>query len=164
MTALAPAMQDPLPQDGTRRRPMRFARFVTLIAIALLVIWTAVPLFMAAMWSLVNPDDPWSPPAVLPPSLSLAQWEYVFTYSDIAKAGATSLALAPIVIDEVTIIGSRCGPFKRALEALAHREVDVSALRDGVLPLESALEGLEKARTEPVLKLLLAVDPRFGRD
>ncbi len=93
MTALAPAAQDAMPQH----RRMRFGRFLTLLAIALLTVWTAVPLFMAVMWSLVNPDDPWSPPAVLPPSLSLAQWEYVFTYSDIAKACATSLLLAPIV-------------------------------------------------------------------
>jgi hypothetical protein len=46
---------------------------------------------------LVNPDDPWSPPAVLPPSFSLAQWEYVFTYSEIVRAMLTSFALAPIV-------------------------------------------------------------------
>ena len=63
----------------------------------LLVVWTGVPLFMAVMWSLVNPDDPWSPPAVLPPSLSLAQWEYVFTFSEIVQAVSTSFILAPIV-------------------------------------------------------------------
>ena len=67
------------------------AEFIALLIIALLVIWTAVPLFMAVMWSLVNPDDPWSPPAVLPPSLSLAQWEYVFTYSEIVRAVAHEL-------------------------------------------------------------------------
>jgi len=80
-----------------RRTRLSFGRFIALLIIALLVIWTAVPLFMAVMWSLVNPDDPWSPPAVLPPSLSLAQWEYVFTYSEIVKAVATSFLLAPIV-------------------------------------------------------------------
>ena len=56
-----------------RRQRLSFGRFIALLIIALLVIWTAVPLFMAVMWSLVNPDDPWSPPAVLPPSLSLAR-------------------------------------------------------------------------------------------
>ena len=84
-----------LPQ--ARRSRLSFGQFLALLIIALLVIWTAVPLFMAVMWSLVNPDDPWSPPAVLPPSLSLAQWEYVFTYSEIAKAVTTSFLLAPIV-------------------------------------------------------------------
>jgi putative spermidine/putrescine transport system permease protein len=91
MTAVAIAMP--------RGRPGRLGlgQFLALIIVALLIIWTAVPLFMAVMWSLVNPDDPWSPPAVLPPSLSLAQWEYVFTYSEIVKAVTTSFLLAPIV-------------------------------------------------------------------
>jgi len=91
MTAEAMAL------DLPRRPRMSFGRFISLLIIALLVIWTAVPLFMAVMWSLVNPDDPWSPPAVLPPSLSLAQWEYVFTYSEIVRAVTTSFILAPVV-------------------------------------------------------------------
>jgi putative spermidine/putrescine transport system permease protein len=82
------------PQDKPR---LGLAYFITLLIVALLFVWTAVPLFMAVMWSLVNPDDPWSPPAVLPPSFSLAQWEYVFTFSEIVKAMLTSFALAPIV-------------------------------------------------------------------
>jgi putative spermidine/putrescine transport system permease protein len=72
-------------------------RLLAVLIIALLTVWTAVPLFMAVMWSLVNPDDPWSPPAVLPPSLSLAQWRYVFEFSEIVRATITSFVLAPIV-------------------------------------------------------------------
>ena len=83
-----------MPAPRRRRRPS-FRQFIALLIIMLLTVWTAVPLFMAVMWSLVNPDDPWSPPAVLPPSLSLAQWEYVFTYSEIVKAVTTSFILAP---------------------------------------------------------------------
>ena len=78
-------------------RRIRFSTFIALLIILLLILWTALPLFMAVMWSLVNPDDPWSPPAVLPPSLSLAQWQYVFQYSEIVKAITTSFILAPIV-------------------------------------------------------------------
>lgn len=73
-------------------------------------------------------------------------------------AGEQTLALAPIVIDEVTIVGSRCGPFARALEALRNREIDVKSLCDGVLPLEEGPAALDRARREPVLKLLLAID------
>src|SRR5688572_26931397 len=91
MTAEAMAL------DLPRRSRMSFGRFISLLIIALLIIWTAVPLFMAVMWSLVDPDNPWSPPAVLPPSLSLAQWEYVFQYSNIVGAVGTSFLLAPIV-------------------------------------------------------------------
>ncbi len=74
-------------------------------------------------------------------------------------AGAQTVALAPVVIDEVTIIGSRCGPFPRALVALRERQIDVDSLIDGVYPLEETETALDRARTEPVLKLLLAVDP-----
>lgn len=79
------------------RRRLRVSHFIGLLIVALLLAWTAVPLFMAVMWSLVDPDNPWSPPAVLPPSFSLAQWEYVFRYSEITRAILTSFALAPIV-------------------------------------------------------------------
>lgn len=79
-------------------------------------------------------------------------------------AGEQTLALAPIVIDEVTIVGSRCGPFEPALKALAEGSVDVRPLCEGVLPLNEALTAFEQARTTPVLKLLLAVDSTFGRN
>ena len=103
------------------RQRLSFGRFISLLIIALLVIWTAVPLFMAVMWSLVNPGRPWSPPAVLPPSLSLAQWEYVFTYSEIVKAVTTSFILAPIV----TVLS-----FVLSLPtAYAHRPLRLSAAR-----------------------------------
>ena len=85
-----------LPRPARRRR-LRVWQFMSLLILALLIVWTAVPLFMAVMWSLVDPDNPWSPPAVLPPSLSLAQWEYVFEYSNIVLAVTTSFVLAPVV-------------------------------------------------------------------
>ncbi len=75
----------------------RLTTFLGLLIILLLLAWTAIPLFMAVMWSLVDPDNPWSPPAVLPPSVSLAQWEYVFRYSEIVRAVITSFILAPVV-------------------------------------------------------------------
>lgn len=74
-------------------------------------------------------------------------------------AGAQTVALAPVVIDEVTIVGSRCGPFPRALAALRENQIDVAPLIDGTYPLEEAEMAFERARTEPVLKLVLAVDP-----
>jgi threonine dehydrogenase-like Zn-dependent dehydrogenase len=78
-------------------------------------------------------------------------------------AGTQTVALAPVVIDEVTIVGSRCGPFPRALAALREKQIDVSSLIDGIYPLEDAQTAFERARTEPVLKLLLAVDPSERR-
>lgn len=72
-------------------------------------------------------------------------------------AGQQTLSLAPVVIDELTVIGSRCGPFPRALQALARKEIDVLPLVDGVYPLEEAVSALERAASTSVLKLLLGV-------
>src|SRR5258708_36491879 len=38
------------------------------------------------------------------------------------------LNLAPLVIDEINVIGSRCGPFREAIRALAEKSVDVASL------------------------------------
>lgn len=72
-------------------------------------------------------------------------------------AGAQTLSLAPAVIDEVTIVGSRCGPFPAAIEALERREIQVAPLIDGRYRLEDGLDAFERAATTPVLKLLFAV-------
>jgi len=72
-------------------------------------------------------------------------------------AGAQTLAWAPFVIDEVTLVGSRCGPFDRALDALENGLVDVSGLVSTRFDLSRGVEALEHARTQPVLKVLLDV-------
>jgi len=75
--------------------------------------------------------------------------------STFAAAGA--LDLAPIVIHEITVVGSRCGPFAEALDLLAAGEVDVSALLTGRCPLAAGLEAFEAARRPDSLKVLLDV-------
>jgi threonine dehydrogenase-like Zn-dependent dehydrogenase len=71
-------------------------------------------------------------------------------------AGTQTLAWAPFVIDEVTLIGSRCGPFPRAIEALARGEVDVRPLIQEKLPLERGVEALDLATRR--LKVLLEIN------
>jgi threonine dehydrogenase-like Zn-dependent dehydrogenase len=74
-------------------------------------------------------------------------------------AGTQTLSLAPIVIDEVTVIGSRCGPFAEALAALTEGRVRVLPLISNRFSLWQGIEALEHVRTEPVLKVLLDVAP-----
>ena len=50
----------------------------------------------AVLWSLVDPDHPWSYPDAFPKVLSLAQWKYVFDYTNIIRALATSYSIAPL--------------------------------------------------------------------
>jgi len=73
-------------------------------------------------------------------------------------AGEQTMALAPVVIDEVTILGSRCGPFDRALTALDSGEVDVLPMISARYSLDHGVEAIEHARTKPALKVLLDVE------
>lgn len=66
------------------------------------------------------------------------------------------LDLARAVVDEVTIIGSRCGPFAPALAALADGSVAVAPLVDTVFPLDDAVAAFERAAAPGVLKVLIA--------
>jgi len=72
-------------------------------------------------------------------------------------AGTQELAWAPFVIDEVTLVGSRCGPFDRALKGLADGEVDVRPLLTERFDLSRGLEALARAQAPGVLKVLLDV-------
>jgi threonine dehydrogenase-like Zn-dependent dehydrogenase len=70
-------------------------------------------------------------------------------------AGEQTLALAPIVIDEITIVGSRCGDFLPALAALQKGRIDPVPLITAVYPLERAVEAFERAKSGATLKVLL---------
>ena len=72
-------------------------------------------------------------------------------------AGEQKLAWAPFVIDEVTLIGSRCGPFDKALEALEQGHVQVQPLISDRFDLSRGVDALDRAQTKGILKVLLDV-------
>jgi threonine dehydrogenase-like Zn-dependent dehydrogenase len=72
-------------------------------------------------------------------------------------AAAGSLNLAPVVIDEITVIGSRCGPFDKALKALEDRRVDPRALITKVYDLDQGIKAIKHAQTKEAVKVLLRV-------
>jgi alcohol dehydrogenase len=61
--------------------------------------------------------------------------------------GETPIALSPLVVDEITIVGSRCGPFGKAVAVLASREVQVAPLVEATYQLEQFRDAFERART-----------------
>jgi threonine dehydrogenase-like Zn-dependent dehydrogenase len=67
------------------------------------------------------------------------------------------LSLAPVVIDELTVVGSRCGPFEPAIEALAAGEFDVARLVEAVYPLDDAETAFAHAARKGAAKILLKV-------
>jgi threonine dehydrogenase-like Zn-dependent dehydrogenase len=72
-------------------------------------------------------------------------------------AGRYEVDLSAIVIDEIRLLGSRCGPFPRAIAALASREVDVRPLIGAEFPLDEAEEAFRAAATPGARKVLLRV-------
>ncbi len=63
-------------------------------------------------------------------------------------AGAQTLAWAPFVIDEVTLVGSRCGPFDQALAALRPTAGGRAPLISERFDLSEGLDALERAQTQ----------------
>jgi len=66
--------------------------------------------------------------------------------------------LAPIVIDEVSVVGSRCGPFDAAIEALASGRVEVTDLISRRFELAHGVEALEAAGDSRNIKVLIDVE------
>ncbi len=69
--------------------------------------------------------------------------------------GEMTVNWSPFVVDEITIVGSRCGPFAPALRLLEHGEVDPTILIAQRYPLRQALEAYEDAKKPGMLKVLL---------
>jgi len=69
--------------------------------------------------------------------------------------GAARVETWPIVVNELTLVGSRCGPFPRALELLRTGRVDPRPLIARVFPLREAPAAIRYAQRPGVLKVLL---------
>jgi threonine dehydrogenase-like Zn-dependent dehydrogenase len=69
--------------------------------------------------------------------------------------GAARMETWPIVVNELTLVGSRCGPFPRALELLRGGRMDLRPLISRVFPLREAPAAMQYAARRGVLKVLL---------
>ncbi len=70
-------------------------------------------------------------------------------------AGPITVDLAPVVIHELRLVGSRCGDLARAIGALARGEVDPRPLIEARYPLARAVEALAHAGRRGALKVLV---------
>jgi 2-desacetyl-2-hydroxyethyl bacteriochlorophyllide A dehydrogenase len=64
--------------------------------------------------------------------------------------------LSALVVDEITVVGSRCGPMTAAVEWLAHGKIDPTDLIDARFPLAEAPAAFERAAAPGTMKVLLA--------
>ncbi len=74
------------------------------------------------------------------------------TYQGLPQANLTAL-----VVDEITVVGSRCGPFAPALRLLNQKRVDVQSLIHARYPLAQCAEAIGHAQRAGVLKVLLDI-------
>ncbi len=69
--------------------------------------------------------------------------------------GATPVETWPIVVKEITVVGSRCGPFAKAIALLRSGEVDPTPLITRTFPLADAAAAIRFAQRPGVMKVLL---------
>jgi alcohol dehydrogenase len=96
-----------------------------------------------------------------PSGLALAQQLTVPRGTVVLKStfhGAANVETWPIVVKELTVIGSRCGPFPRALALLRSGEVDPKPLISQVFDLKDAPKAIRYAQQPGVMKVLLRPD------
>jgi threonine dehydrogenase-like Zn-dependent dehydrogenase len=89
-------------------------------------------------------------------SMSLTKPRGVLVLKSTVATGK-ELNLAPIVIDEITVLGSRCGQFKPALRLLEQNRIDFRPFISKTYPIEKALEAFEANKLKDTLKILIRI-------
>lgn len=69
--------------------------------------------------------------------------------------GLVTIDTAPVIVNEVTLVGSRCGRFEPAIRLFASGKVDVTPMISAEFPLDRAPAAFKNAATKGVLKVLL---------
>jgi threonine dehydrogenase-like Zn-dependent dehydrogenase len=72
-------------------------------------------------------------------------------------AGHLTFDASSLVVDEITLIGSRCGPFPPALQVISQEQVDVKYLIQSHYPLDEAIAAFDRAQERGILKVLLEI-------
>jgi len=69
--------------------------------------------------------------------------------------GMVEMDISTLVVNEIQLLGSRCGSFAKALAFLKDHPIDLEKMVDEDFPLDEALEALERAKNPEVIKVLL---------
>lgn len=70
-------------------------------------------------------------------------------------ATGKELNLAPIVINEITVLGSRCGQFGPALRLLKNNRIDFKPFISKIYSIDEAIKGFEANREKDSIKIIL---------
>lgn len=87
-------------------------------------------------------------------SMSLTKPRGVLVLKSTVATGK-ELNLAPVVIDEITVLGSRCGQFPPALRLLKNNRIDFKPFISGIYNIDDAIEAFEANKSKETLKILI---------
>lgn len=73
-------------------------------------------------------------------------------------AASKEFNLAPIVVDEITIVGSRCGQFAPALRMLEQKRIDVKPLISDIFDIDASIAAFERNKEKSSVKVLVKVN------
>lgn len=89
-------------------------------------------------------------------SMSLTKPRGVLVLKSTVASGK-ELNLAPIVIDEITVLGSRCGQFPPALRLLENHRIDFTPFITKTYSIDESLEAFEANKAKESLKILIKI-------
>jgi len=72
-------------------------------------------------------------------------------------AKTAAINMTPIAVNEIEVVGSRCGPFNEAISALVNGQIDVESMIARQLPLSKGVEAMEMADDPNNIKIMLKV-------
>ncbi len=72
-------------------------------------------------------------------------------------AASKEFNFAPIVINEITVLGSRCGQFKPALRFIEQKKIDFKPMISGIYSINKAVEAFEKNKEKDSIKVLISM-------
>ncbi len=133
-TAEAPGgiAQAPHGSEGAPRMPMRWLLTLGFFGFATIVL--VIPLIVGVLWSFVNPEQGWFPPAIVPPSLSLANWRAMLSVPEIGQAFIMSFLIAPIVTVLCSVLALPTGYALGRRRLKARRTIELLILAPIILP------------------------------
>ena len=149
----------------SRLRNLTNTQWVMLISISFFVLvnllWLGVPFAMAIIWSLVDPNHPWSYPDLLPQVLSFGRWIEVWETTSLPEALRNSYSVAPAVaILTITLAMPTAYAFGR-MEFRGKKLAEMVSLLPMVMPsmilavFFSAML-LELGLTDPYINIVIA--------
>jgi ABC-type spermidine/putrescine transport system permease subunit II len=119
---------------GVSRRSGALGWLVALGFFSVAFVVLIIPLAVGVLWSLVDPEAGWFPPAILPPSLSLANWRAILSVPEAGHAFVMSFVIAPIVTALCSVLAIPTGYALGRRRLRARRTIELLILAPIILP------------------------------